>query len=447
LPHIEIFSTNSTVISFYEEIRMRKKILILTALIVTAFTTGCKEKQNNGNYMRLTWWGNTVRDEQTAKVIELFKSNNPGVTIDTETTGWGGYWDKVNTQAASGSMPDLMQQDYAYIGQWAGRGQLLDVTPFIESGAIDVSHIPEMALSGGRVDGKLYGIPLGSTAYSMAYDPAVLQKAGIPAIDSAVWTLRDFEVIAETIYKKTGVQTLPFDPVDPVPALENFIRQTGASLYADGGKRLGFTGTAEITEFWDVQLRLLDKGVLIPASEAFVQASMEEDSLSKGRSWNKYIWNSQIAAAANAAGRPLDLLFLPRINGYKRPGTYLKPSMFFSITAKAENPALAAKFLNFFVNDLAANDIIRGERGTPVSTEVRDYLTDKVDSNQRIAFAYLSQAADYTSPIDPPDPGASGEIRALFRDTTVQVLNKTISSADAAARFMAKANQILAGNQ
>ncbi|MDR0583461.1 MAG: extracellular solute-binding protein, partial [Treponema sp.] len=102
---------------------MKKNVLLLAILMLPAlvFAGAGKETGANGpnNYMRLTWWGNTVRDEQTLKVVELFKSKNPGVNIDTETTGWGGYWDKVNTQAASGSAADLMQQDYAYIGQWA----------------------------------------------------------------------------------------------------------------------------------------------------------------------------------------------------------------------------------------------------------------------------------------------------------------------------------------
>ncbi|GHV81826.1 putative ABC transporter substrate-binding protein YesO [Spirochaetia bacterium] len=424
---------------------MKKNIFILAVLILPVLAcTGTKK--GDGAYMRLTWWGNTIRDEQTMKAAELFKSRNPGVTIDTETTGWGGYWDKVNTQAASNSMPDLMQQDYIYIGQWAGRGQLFDLTPYTQDGTIDVSAFPESVLSSGKINGKLYGIPLGTSAYSMVYDPAILQKAGIGEFDSSAWTWKDFERIAETVYQKTGVKTLPFDPVDPVPVFENWIRQTGSPLYSPDGKQLGFTDTAVLKEFWDIQLRLLDKGILIPPSEAFVQASMEEDPLSRGTSWVKYIWNTQIAAAANAAGRPLDLLFLPRIEQYQRPGGFLKPSMFFSIAAKAENPLLAAKFLNFFVNDIEANDIILGERGVPAPAHVRDHLSDLVDANQKIAFAFISRAADYSSPIDPPDPGASGEIRALFRDTTVQVLNRGISSADAVTRFMARANQILSGN-
>jgi multiple sugar transport system substrate-binding protein len=424
---------------------MKKIMLILAVLILPVLVfAGAGQETSSDNYVRLAWWGNTVRDEQTLKVVELFKSANPGLEMDTETTGWGGYWDRLNTQAASGSAPDIIQQDYAYIGQWSSRNQLLDLTPYIANGTIDVSGIPESVLASGKIDGKLYGILLGSTAYSMVYDPAVLAKAGIASIDSTTWTMKDFEAVAETIFQQTGVQTLPFDPVDPVPPFENFIRQTGASLFSPDGKKLGFTDTAVLKEFWEVQLRLLDKGVLIPASESFVQVTMEEDSLSTGKSWNKYIWNTQISAAAQAAGRPLDLMFLPRIEQYQRPGAYLKPSMFFSVTAQSANPEMAAKFINYFMNDKGANDIIMGERGVPAPSGMRDYLSAKVDANQQIAFAYLSQAANYSSAIDAPDPAASGEVRALFRDTTVQVLSKTITSDEGVSRFVSGANEILA---
>jgi multiple sugar transport system substrate-binding protein len=352
----------------------------------------------------------------------------------------------VNTQAASGSMADLMQQDYLYIGQWAGRSQLLDLTPYIQNGTIDVSNIPASVVDSGKIDGKLYGLPLGTTIYCMAVDPAILEKAGIPKIDSTTWTWRDFERIAETIYQKTGVQTAPFGNSDAFPDAENYVRQSGVPFYAPDGKKLGFSDPSLLKGFWDMELRLLDKGVLIPASEAFVQMSMEESPLAKGRSWVMSLWNTQVVAMSDAAGRPLELVFNPRIEQHKRPGAFLKPSMFFSITAKAENPALAAKFLNFFLNDAEANDIIRGERGVPVVASVRDSLSGKIGASQQTAFAILSEAAakGYVSPVDPPYPAKSGEVNALLRDITVEVLNKSVSSADGASRFITRANQILA---
>jgi multiple sugar transport system substrate-binding protein len=427
------------------EEKMKKGFLFAAAVVLVL--VGCAKKAPDGDYMRLTWWGNTVRDERTLRVVELYKTEHPGVTIDTETTGWGGYWDKVNTQAASGAMADLMQQDFAYIGQWSSRNQLADLSAYMQDGTIDVSKIAESALSSGRIGGKIYGISMGTNAFGIAYDPAVLEKAGIPPIDSKTWTLEDFERVALTVYERTGVKTIPFGgTTDPRPIVENLIRQTGAKVFSDDGKSLGFTDTAVLKEFLDIQLRLQQKGALVSPDESFVQVSIEEDPFSKGKSWLQFIWSNQFAATANGAGRPIDMMFVPRIKQYKTPGAFLKPSMFFSITARAENPTRAAAVLNFFLNDIEANNILMGERGVPVPSDVRDALYDKVDDNMKVSFAFVSEAADYSGPIDPPDPAAAGEVGTVLRDIEVQVLNKVITSAEGVEKFMTTANRILRGN-
>jgi multiple sugar transport system substrate-binding protein len=61
----------------------------------------------------------------------------------------------------------------------------------------------------------------------------------------------------------------------------------------------------------------------------------------------------------NAAKRPLEYYICPSVNGNKAPyGTYLKPSQFISMLSASKNQDLAARFVNFFVNDLEANRIL-----------------------------------------------------------------------------------------
>ena len=48
-------------------------------------------------------------------------------------------------------MPDLIQMDYKYLDQYVNNGQLLDLTPYIESGALDATNIPENVLEMGVV--------------------------------------------------------------------------------------------------------------------------------------------------------------------------------------------------------------------------------------------------------------------------------------------------------
>lgn len=162
--------------------------VILILLSVSIFAAGKSDTKSKASYMRLAWWGNPTRDEKTLGVADLYMANNPNVTIEPETTGWGGYWDRINTQAAASSLPDLMQHDYAYMLQFVGRNLLTDLTPYINSGVIDLSKVDETFISGGRVGKGLYGISLGTNAVCFVYNAEILKQAGIPEIDSANWT-------------------------------------------------------------------------------------------------------------------------------------------------------------------------------------------------------------------------------------------------------------------
>ncbi|MDA3959093.1 ABC transporter substrate-binding protein [Oceanispirochaeta sp.] len=432
--------------------RNNRILLILSVMLFTftsqVFSTGQTEAESSEgpeeSYMRLAWWGNPVRDEKTIAVANLYMANNPSVTIETETTGWGGYWDRINTQVASASLPDIMQHDYAYMLQFVQRNILTDLTPYVDSGVIDLGNVNETFLSGGRVDGKLYGISLGTNAFSLVYDTAVFEAAGIAEPDFTSWTWADFEEIAIEIFEKTGVQTMPLSTTDPKVLFDNMIRQTGASTYAKDGKSLGFTDTTVLKEYFNVQLRLLEAGVLVNPEVAFVTVTAEEGQLAKGNVWCDYIWSNQLASTQAVSENPLKMVLLPKIKNAKRPGTFLKPSMFFSIPASAENPDEAARYLNFFLNDSAANDILAAERGVPIPSDVREALKASASDLNKIVFDYIGVVAENSSPIDPPDPKSSGEFLKMFRDSTQEILMGIISVDQGVAKIMEEGNAILA---
>lgn len=425
---------------------MKAKNVLITILVTLLLLPGvlfaqAAAEETDSNTMRLAWWGNPTRDERTYKAVQMFEAKNPGVTIETETTGWSGYWDKMNTQAAAGSLPDLMQHDYAYMLQWVERNQLADLTPYVNQGIIDLSKINDSFLTGGRVDGKLYGISLGTNAVCLTYDPAVLKKAGISQIDSTTWTWEDFERIAIQVYQKTGVQTIPFFTTDPKVGFDNMIRQTGASTYGKTG--LGFTDPAVLREFYAIQLRLLDAGALIKPETAFVTVSPEEGAMAKGDTWVEFIWSNQFVSTQAAAQRPLEIAMLPNIKNAKAKGTFLKPSMFFSIPATAENPELAAKFLNYFVNDIEVNEMLMGERGVPIPDDVREHMATMVDPINKQIFDYISLVSKNAGPIDAPDPAGSGEFLKMVRDVTQEILMKRVSLNEGVAKIMSRGNEIL----
>ena len=109
-----------------------------TANNVTNSTTG-----DENVVIKMTWWGGQTRHDQTQAVCDLYTSQHPNVTFELSPSGWDGYFDKLSTQTASGSMPDIVQMDYLYLTTYAKNDSLTNLQEFIDNGTIDVSNIDE----------------------------------------------------------------------------------------------------------------------------------------------------------------------------------------------------------------------------------------------------------------------------------------------------------------
>ena len=415
-------------------------VVLLMALTVTSL--GAPRKVT----LRLAWWGNPTRDERTLKAVEIYTKLNPHIVIETETTGWAGYWDKLASQAAANNLPDIIQHDYAYITQYAERNLLLDLTPYVKAKTLDLTGVAETFTSGGMVKNKLVGVSLGTNAFCLAYDPAVLKKAGLnpPAPD---WTWADFEKMATTIYNKTGVLTPVFCSTDPKVAFDNMIRQTGASFFDPSGTKLGFTDTALLKEFYQIQLRLLKAGMMTKPEVGFLTVTPQESEFTKGNEWITFVWSNQFVMTQEAANRPLEMALMPTIEGAKQPGTFLKPSMFFSVARSSKQAKEAVKFINFFINDVETNKVLLAERGIPIVPQVRNALKEMVTPVNRQIFEFIDLAGEHSSPIDPADPPGAGEVLNLFRTIDQEVLYGAVSPENAATRFMKEANTVLGRNR
>ena len=129
--------------------------------------------------LKITWWGGQGRHDYTQKMLDAYTASHPNVTFEAMPSGWDGYFDKLATQAASGSMPDIVQMDYLYITTYAKNNSLADLQQFVDDGTIDVSKIDQNLLNTGNINDKLNGMVLSSSYISVGYNPDVLAEAGV----------------------------------------------------------------------------------------------------------------------------------------------------------------------------------------------------------------------------------------------------------------------------
>ncbi len=185
--------------------------------------------------MRMSWWGSTERHKRTQDALASFTRRHPDIKVDTQFSGSDGYWEKLGTQVTSGSLPDVIQMDYVYIAQYAGKGYVRALDDFVPTD-INLTGFSDDVLVGGRIDGKLYGVNNGINSTAMVVNKTMLQQLSLDLPDHTM-TWADFAKLAKQIGKKAPAGVFGSEYAGyTVSALECWLRQRGKGLYGpDGG--------------------------------------------------------------------------------------------------------------------------------------------------------------------------------------------------------------------
>lgn len=411
-------------------------------------TEGTSESSGEPVTIRITWWGGQGRHDYTQKLLDVYSEAHPNITFEAMPSGWDGYFDKLATQAASGSMPDIVQMDYLYITTYAKNNSLADLQPFIEDGTIDVSKIDEKLLNTGKINDKMTGLVLTNSFISMGYNPEVLAEAGVEEPDSN-WTWDDFIAMSKTIKDKTGKYALSNGPVDDTNFFNYWVRQHGESLFSDDKKSIGYQDDKIFSDFiamWADQMKAGQ--VPNPDEYAAIQTlGQEAGPVVTGDGTMVIEWNNY-ASKVSSVNDKIKMVTPPLLAGSDSKGLWLKPGMFFSIADTSKVKKEAAEFIDWFVNSEEANDIINAERGTPVSSTVREYMVNSgnLSSQQQEMFEGVDNALALCGETPDPDPVGMSEVNEAFKNAAYSAFYGQVTPEEAAAKFRKDADAILARN-
>jgi multiple sugar transport system substrate-binding protein len=435
---------------------MRRVIFVLVALLIATgsslWAAGTKESAKPAEKVELKaiWWGSQTRHEGTIKTIELYQKKNPNVSMVYEFAAWGDYWTKVTTMAAGGQLPDVMQQDYAYVAEWQKRNLLHGLDDYAQSKVLDFSTVSDSLLSSGRIGGKLYAVNLGSNSEAVILDTDAFQKAGVP-LPKSDWTWEDFERIALDLHQKLGIYG--HGPgLDNIQLWKNIYLGLGQWAYSRDGTALGYTDDQPFVNHLSMMLRLMKAGAIPSKQEAIADwgdgDNPEQTPIIQGKGAMQFLWSNQAFAVnkASGEGRHFVLMSLPRTKRNGPSANYIKASMFFSVSNQSKNPAEAAKFINYFTNDVDANKILMAERGVPISSEIRTALSPMVPPITQEVFNFVGWVAKEASPTPPPDPVKSTEIeKNVYKPEVIEkVLFGVITPEEGAKLLHDKATELLA---
>ncbi|MFD1719602.1 extracellular solute-binding protein [Georgenia deserti] len=323
--------------------------------------------------VRLAYWGSGPRIERTQAVADLFLEEHPEVTIEHENADFAPYWERLNVQASSGNMPCLTQTQGRQLNDYTTRGALLPLQPMIDSGAIDVSDIPEDVLDTGRgLDGELYMIPYGAAYDAVVINETLAEEAGV-GLPEEGYTWEEFGD-----YLREAQEGLPEDvkAANLGGGLPNYfivyVQGTGQDLF--DGNQIGFDEQV-LVDYWNFWEELRADGVTTTPQQSSEEPDQTEQRyVAQGRVMVDNLPGNALTPAQTtldglAPGQQLTSVAAPW--GEAGQGNALFTSGF-SIPANCDNAATAAAFIDFWINNDEAGQAFASDNGAATNSRHLD---------------------------------------------------------------------------
>lgn len=426
-----------------------KRSIKLVTLILLSFTmlvgfVGCSKNENekvtqdDKVTLKFVWWGNDKRKASTLEVIELYKKDNPHVNFETEVfANTGEVATQLAIQTANQNTADIIQADYNFIFNYINRDLIEPLDPYVKDNILHISEIDKSYLVPGMKDNKLYVLPIGNNSTTLIYDPQLFQAAGVSPPEEGYTTDDLYQTL---LLLKQNIKTPDFYPLGSMLDIFYYMRARGVSMYNEEGTALGYQDDKLLADYFALNKKWSDEGLIGISSN--IVAYDENHPIVTRKAALYSVSSNAVNSLSKESGHPLKLLPYPKVTGGEE-GNFIKPSMFLAMSSYSKQKEEAAKFIDFFINNEAANDILNGERGVPVSSTIATRLSAKLDEAGKEQYKILDYLTTHSKPIDPPYPSNHVVINKTYEMTLNQVMDGKLTPDQGAKQYRDQVKQYL----
>lgn len=392
--------------------------------------------------IRMSWWGGDNRHAATLLAIKAFEKKYPGIEVKPEYTGWTGHLEKLSTQIAGNTEPDLMQINWNWLTIFSKRGDgFADLNKFKD--VIDLSQWNKETLTAGTLGNKLNGLTVSITGRIFFLNKTTYDKAGVEI--PKTW---DDLIAAAKIFKsKMGDDYYPFDATRQnawLMAVLLATQQTGKSFIDPKTNKIAWTED-ELAKALSFYKNLVDKGVLKSLKEGAAEGEVmlhEKKAWMEGKLAGSYEWDSTYSKY-NDPIREGDLVPVPTLmsSNAVSEGLFRKPAMMFAISKNSKHPKEAATLLNFLLNDPEAIKLLGTSRGIPASKKAEALLKEEKRIDPKLVAAHELIVKGEAPPVSPYFEHF--KLQDLYEESLEELAYNKISIEEAAGKIINDGNRIL----
>lgn len=207
-------------------------------------------------------------DKQLREVLKAYEALTPGAKINLLNIADGEQYNtKVKTQALAKTLPEIYYVRTLELAAHAKQGWLQPLDPFLKSG--DLVHREDFYPAVEEqfaVDGKLYGLPEGLSAYGIYINKTMFNELGIP-VPTGDWTWDEFYELSEAFtLTEGGKQTRWGGFVNGGSwAMRGVMKANGGEIFNDDSSKVVLDSDANIATFEQINRAI--KAGAIPSSD------------------------------------------------------------------------------------------------------------------------------------------------------------------------------------
>lgn len=395
-----------------------------------------KEKPKNVT-LRFSWFGTEARHKAVLEAIDLYKKQNPHVTIEPEYSGFDGYYQKLVTQFSGGTAPDIANLGITWLDDIAVKGDLVldlyQVKDHLNLQAFDQNYLNSYTVK----NGKLVALPMGVNGMVLVYNPKFYERFGIP--QNTVWDWEKINQYGKKVHEQDPNAYL-LSNLTVREFLHPYVKQKTGGQWIKDDKTLGFD-EAVLTEAFAYFKKQIDDGVVQPLA---VSSLYGDPSANLEWQQGKIGLVFELASAITGLKQffaDLDVTTYPIPADAKTPAVQVNPTTPIVINKASKHPEEAAKFISW----LLTSEEAAAKLGVNFSVPPVKANAEKLTASGQID-PVIAKAVDLAlARPGEPENGISGnqELFKLTEDYLQKVGYGQLAPAEAARELIRRMNEKL----
>lgn len=258
---------------------MRTNLTRLSMLVTLLFALASATAQTT-----ITWsfWGDPGELPPNYEVIEAFHAAQDDIRIEVQHAPWGSYFDRIQTQMAGGTAPDVMFLNN--IPSYASRGVLAPLDAWIARDGFDTSTYLEGLITVFSYDGEVFGFARDNDTNVLYFNKDLFDAAGV-AYPTAEWRWDDIRAAAQalTVRDERG-RAIQYGLALEKNRYPQWVYQNGGNVFDDPLEPTEFLMDAPeaVTAIQFIADMILEDGS-VPSFDAMAQLGSTTELFSTGR--------------------------------------------------------------------------------------------------------------------------------------------------------------------